>query len=179
MTVFFHLVLKKVNTVVLVTISMIHMQKKMCVPDVLKNLNVRVLNLISRTNETRHIKWHETCKCNCRLDTSAIISKGGMKIQCEAGEYLDYENCKCRKRLLNKLVEECTKNVEGVKLVGITLFEHENVCKCSSCKLYITLFSLIVTITIAIGTYFVYYKYMNHAKENVSRYDYVYQATNY
>ena len=34
---------------------------KMCVPDVIKNLNVKVFNLMSRTNETRHVKWHETC----------------------------------------------------------------------------------------------------------------------
>ena len=25
---------------------------------------------MSRTKETRHIKWHETCKCKCRLDAS-------------------------------------------------------------------------------------------------------------
>ena len=43
---------------------------KMCVSDVIKNLNVKVFNLISRTNETRHIEWHETCKCKCRLDAS-------------------------------------------------------------------------------------------------------------
>ena len=41
---------------------------KICVPDVAKDLNVKVFNLISRTNETRHTKWHETCKCKCRLD---------------------------------------------------------------------------------------------------------------
>ena len=29
---------------------------KMCVPDVVKNLNVKVFKLMSRTNETRHIK---------------------------------------------------------------------------------------------------------------------------
>ena len=40
---------------------------KICVPDVIKDLNVKVFNLMSRTNETRHIKWHETCKCICRL----------------------------------------------------------------------------------------------------------------
>ena len=36
---------------------------KICVPDVIKDLNVKVFNLMSRTNETRHIEWHETCKC--------------------------------------------------------------------------------------------------------------------
>ena len=39
---------------------------KRCVSDFIKSLNVNVFNLISRTNETRHIKWHETCKCKCR-----------------------------------------------------------------------------------------------------------------
>ena len=39
---------------------------KICVPDVIKDLNVKVFNLMSRTNETRFIKWHETCKCICR-----------------------------------------------------------------------------------------------------------------
>ena len=41
---------------------------KICVPDVVKDLNVKVFNLMSRTNETRHIKWQETCKCKWRLD---------------------------------------------------------------------------------------------------------------
>ena len=35
---------------------------KICVPDNTKKTNVKVFNLISRTNETRHIKWHNACK---------------------------------------------------------------------------------------------------------------------
>ena len=38
---------------------------KICVPDVIKDLNVEVFNLMSRTNETRFIEWNETCKCKC------------------------------------------------------------------------------------------------------------------
>ena len=41
---------------------------KICVPDVLKDLNIKVFNLISRTNETRYIQCYETCKCIWRLD---------------------------------------------------------------------------------------------------------------
>ena len=33
---------------------------RICVPDTVKNLNVKVFNLMPLTNETRHIKWHET-----------------------------------------------------------------------------------------------------------------------
>ena len=38
-----------------------------CVLDVVNNINIKVFNLMSRTNEIRHIKWYENCKCKCRL----------------------------------------------------------------------------------------------------------------
>ena len=41
---------------------------RICIPDIVKNLNVKVFNLMSLTNETRHIEWYESCKCICRLD---------------------------------------------------------------------------------------------------------------
>ena len=41
---------------------------KMYVADVVRNINVKVFNLISWTNETRHIEWQQTWKCKCRLD---------------------------------------------------------------------------------------------------------------
>ena len=43
--------------------------------DAVKDLKVKVFNLMSRTNERRHIKWHETCKCECRLDASVCNNK--------------------------------------------------------------------------------------------------------
>ena len=69
---------------------------KICVPDVVKNLNVKVFNLISRTNETRHIKWHETCKCKCRLDASVCNNKqrwNDDKCRCECKELIDKGIC--------------------------------------------------------------------------------------
>ena len=48
---------------------------KLCVLYVFKNMNSKGFNLISRTNETRHVSWHETCKCKCRLDTSVCNDK--------------------------------------------------------------------------------------------------------
>ena len=87
---------------------------------------------------------------------------------CDVGEYLDYENCKCRKRLVDKLVERssaenCTENIDEVKIAEITLTE--NIHKCNSCTLCIVLFSITFTINIGIGTYFVYYIYKNHNKK--------------
>ena len=183
---------------------------KICVPDVVKDLNVKVFNLISRTNETRHIKWYETCKCKCRLDASVcnnkqhwnddkcrceceeLIDKGvfdkgyawnpsSCKCECDkscgVGEYLDYENCKCRKRLVGKLVEECNGNIDEVKLAGITLFKHVNECVCFY-TVFIVLGVMGLTVSIGIGAYFTY-TFISRNKENVSIYDYVYQANNY
>ena len=48
---------------------------KLCVRDIIKNINIKLFNLMSRTNETRYIEWHETCKCKCRLDTSVCSNK--------------------------------------------------------------------------------------------------------
>ena len=41
---------------------------RICVPDIIKKLNVKVFNLMPRTNKTKFIKWHEKCKRICRLD---------------------------------------------------------------------------------------------------------------
>ena len=63
------------------------------------------------------------CECECHKT-------------CDIGEYLDYENCKCRKKLVDKLVDECTETVEEVKLAKITLAENESENKYSSCSVY-------------------------------------------
>ena len=63
---------------------------------------------------------------------------------------------KCKKELVDKLVEECTENVEKVKLAKITSTEDENKHKCSSCTLHIKLLSIMFTINVGIGTYFIY-----------------------
>ena len=57
---------------------------KICVPDVIQDLNVKVFNLMSRNNETKYIKWHETCKCICRLDKIICKNKqDGIKINAD------------------------------------------------------------------------------------------------
>ena len=48
---------------------------KLCVPDIVKNLSVKVFNLMSRTNETRDIEWHKTFKCKCTIDESVCNNK--------------------------------------------------------------------------------------------------------
>ena len=63
-----------------------------CLPDVIKDLSVKAFNLMSRTNKTRIIEWHETCKCKHRLDAivcnnKQLWNKG--KCRCECKELID------------------------------------------------------------------------------------------
>ena len=44
--------------------------------------------------------------CECECDKS-----------CDVGEYLDYKNCTCRKRIIDKLVEECSENIDGNEML--------------------------------------------------------------
>ena len=65
---------------------------KLCVPDTFKNINVKVFNIKSRTNETRHIEGHKTWKCKCRLDASVCNNKQRWnedKCRCECKELID------------------------------------------------------------------------------------------
>ena len=62
----------------------------------MKDLNVKVFNLMSKTNETRFIKQHEKCKCECRLDTIICNNKqrwNKNKCRCEFKELIDKEIC--------------------------------------------------------------------------------------
>ena len=116
---------------------------KLCIPDIIKDTNIKVFNMLARINETRKITWHETCKCICGF-TKAVCNdkqewdknkckceckedlidklkcnKGYMwnlstctcecNKYCEVGQYLDYENCICRKKLIDYLIEQCTR----------------------------------------------------------------------
>ena len=88
--------------------------------------------------------------CVCECDKS-----------CDVGEYLDYASCKCRKRLIDKLVEEYSENIDKVKMTRITLAEDKNKCK-STYTIYVILIAIIFTILLGIGANFIYYKYMNY-----------------
>ena len=72
---------------------------KIYVLDVVKNVNFKVFNLMSRTNETRHIEWHETCKCECKFGANACNNKQRCnkdKCRCECKELIDKGACNKR-----------------------------------------------------------------------------------
>ena len=48
---------------------------KICVPKIIKNVNMKVYNFLMRLNETRNVLWHESCECACKLNSSVCNSK--------------------------------------------------------------------------------------------------------
>ena len=48
---------------------------KICVPKIIKNVNMQVYNFLMRLNETRNVLWHESCKCVCKLNSSVCNNK--------------------------------------------------------------------------------------------------------
>ena len=81
-------------------------------------------------------------------------------------EHLDYSNCKCRKQLVDPLVEECTENINETKLIKVTV-ENENKDSCRSYVVYKVLFVIFFMINIVIIIYYVYHVYVNRIKYNL------------
>ena len=110
-------------------------------------------------------RWNnDKCQCECK----ELIDKGvcGMGYawnpsnckcecdkSCDVGEYLDYENCKCIKRLVDKLVEEYNENIDEEKLTEIDLLEHINDFSCCY-TVFIVLGAIALAFSIGISTYF-------------------------
>ena len=68
--------------------------------------------LIDKSVCDKRFIWNPS-NCECECDKS-----------CDVGEYLDYGNCKCWKKLVDKLVEECTENIDEVEIASKN--EHKN-----------------------------------------------------
>ena len=138
---------------------------KLCVPGAVKDINIKLFNLVSRTNKTRYLSWYKTCACKCRLDVSIcndrqcwhndklrceckeLIDKGrfdcGFMLNpsaceyecdklCHVGKFLDYVDCKCRKRVTHKLVKVCTEYIDENEMAYNASFDfalNKKVCK--------------------------------------------------
>ena len=69
---------------------------------------------------------------------------------------------KKKKKKVDKLVKECTENVNEIKIARMAIFEHENKCICC-----VVLAVIALTISIGIGPYFAYSCW--YSKKDVAR----------
>ena len=111
-------------------------------------------------------RWNkDKCRCECKeLIDKGLCDKGFIwnpsncececDKSCDIGEILDYKNCKSRKRIIDKLVDECSENIyenktldviplDAIPLNATPLNIYKNVC--NSCMVYIVLFVVFLT----------------------------------
>ena len=70
---------------------------KLCVPGIVKRVNMQVHNFLIRLNETRSVLWHESCKCVCKSNSSVCNNKqrwNSDTCRCDCNEdFADTINC--------------------------------------------------------------------------------------
>ena len=189
---------------------------RLCVPDVAKNMSLKVFNLMTWNNSKTQIKLHESCKCECKLNSSAcnnkqrwnkdkcrceykeLVNKQGCEKgffwnssncnhecdkSCNISEYLDYKNCKYRKKGAYSLVEECDENIDknevihnetlSIKEYNKSTNEDLNTSSSSDpCKPYVALSILFLMINVTISGAFVYFYLNSRSKKELQTYYY-------
>ena len=100
--------------------------------------------MIDKGNCDNGFIWNPgICKCEC--DKS-----------CDVGEYLDYANCKCRKRLIDKLVEECSEDINGNEMIHNTTLNNHRIHSIRY-TIYIVLLIISFMILMSIGSVYIYF----------------------
>ena len=122
-------------------------------------------------------RWDkDKCRCECKeLIDESICGKGFIwnpsncecefDKSCNVGEYLGYWNCKCIKRSIDKLVEECSENIDEYEL-HLTLNDYEDIC--SSFTVYVVLFVIFFVTSISISRVIVYFYWYLKSETNIT-----------
>ena len=133
----------------------------------------------------------EKCICECKklidkevYDKGFIWNPSNCRCECakacNTSQYLDYSDCKCKKKLIDVLIEKCTendddvddddddddekkivnktttKNCDETKLVNKFITKNDN-SYYNSCKVYIILMIVAIVFSTGVTIYFVYY----------------------
>ena len=161
---------------------------KMCVPNIIKRVNMKVYNFLMRLNETRNVLWHESCKCVCRLNSSVCNSKQiwnsdacrcdcnedfASIISCDKGFTWNPSTCECQcdvwckpgqyldhKNCIckNKLVGRAT--AECTNIINETIMNNrDNIGNNNSVwNIFIGLFSVVICIGVVCFCVLIYFK---------------------
>ena len=87
---------------------------KICVPKIIKNVNMQVYNFLMRLNETRNVLWHESCKCVCKLSSSVCNNK----------QIWNDDTCRC----------DCNEDFAGIINCAKGYMWNPSTCECQCDK---------------------------------------------
>ena len=167
---------------------------KLCVPNIVKRVNMKVYSFLMRLNETCNVLWHESCKCVCRLNSSVCISKqiwnndtcrcdcnedfAGI-MTCNKGNTWNQSTCACECEMWCKPGQylDYKRCVCKNKLIGRVIAECTNVINetmmnnkmsitndDTTANIFIRLFSVLLFIGIVCFCVFAYFKWIKGKK---------------
>ena len=87
---------------------------KLCVPNVIKGVNMLLYNFLMRLNETRNALLHESCKCVCKLSSSVCNNK----------QIWDSDTCRC----------DCNEGFAGIISCAKGYTWNPSICECQCDK---------------------------------------------
>ena len=83
---------------------------KLCVPNIVKRVNMKFHNFLMRLNETRNVLWHKSCKCVCRLNL----------LVCNSKQIWNSGTCRC----------DCTEDFPGIMTCNKGYMWNPSTCAC-------------------------------------------------
>ena len=120
-------------------------------------------DLVSKLVCDKGYMWNpSTCACECDK-------------YCEVGQYLDYNNCLRRKKLIDDLIEQCTSTVDIEIKNGTDIFTSSAATKNivapvnsdNSTNIYLFLFVAVLIVAVLVAGGFIYY----YRKNNTTKLD--------
>ena len=166
---------------------------KLCVPGIVKRVNMQVYNFLMSLNETRNVLWHESCKGVCKLDSSVCNNKqiwnsdtcrcdcnedfAGL-ISCDKGYKSNPSTCECQcdmwckpgqyldhKNCIckNKLIGRVTE--ECTSVINETMINNND--KITNDNINLILFILFLVLFIVFLMGFIYYYWRSNADKRM------------
>ena len=173
---------------------------KLCVPNIIKRVNMKVYNFLMMLNETRSVLWHESCKCVCKLNSSVCNNKQiwnsdtcrchcnedfASIINCTKGYTWNPSTCECQcntwckqdqyldhKNCIckNKLIGRIIEECNNV--INETMISNKDNIDNSNtiANIFIGLFSIVMLAVIVCSCVFVYFKWFKNKKNTYNAY---------
>ena len=138
---------------------------KVCIPDIVKNVTVKMFDLIYLENITKQVEFHESCKCVCKRNSSVCSEKQRFnkdKCRCEClvnkncqNDFVwNYSNCECEYKKATKLIsEKCEEIIDDItqnKTVSITKYVE-------NCKPFVASSILFVSVPVILSGIMIYF----------------------
>ena len=173
---------------------------KLCVPGIIKRVNIQVYNFLMMLNETRSVLWHKSCKCVCELNSSVCNNKQisnsdtcrcdcnedfASIINCTKGYTWNPSTCECQcdtwckpgqcldhKNCIckNKLIVRVIE--ECTSIINETMINNkDNIDNDNTItNIFVVLFSIVMFILIVCFCVFTYFKRFKNKKNTYNTY---------